>query len=130
MPTIEIEEFARALETQVRDAAIQGCDILLRPSSDDPVARRWREIGADADGVRVVVADVVDEAVFAVLRAIDEGALRMKYVAASGVEVDLTAEGQGEMAGWYMGSGGWRAMYSAERYVDDFADLADGPDPV
>jgi hypothetical protein len=76
------------------------------------------------------VADVVDEAVFAVLRAIDEGALRMKYVAASGVEVDLTAEGQGEMAGWYMGSGGWRAMYSAERYVDDFADLADGPDPV
>jgi hypothetical protein len=38
--------------------------------------------------------------------------------------VELTEDGLGELAGWYMGSGGWRAMFSRERFVDDFADLA------
>jgi hypothetical protein len=41
----------------------------------------------------------------------------------SGREVDLTEEGKGELAGWYEGSGGWRAMFAEERYVDDYADL-------
>jgi len=70
-----------------------------------------------------VIPDAVDEAVFGILQAIDQGLLRLKYMSSSGREVDLTEEGQGELSGWYMGSGGWRAMYSAERFVDDFADL-------
>jgi len=73
--------------------------------------------------LKTVVPDVVDEAVFSLLRAIDEGALRLKFMSSSGREVDLTEEGLGELAGWYMGSGGWRAMFSEERYVDDFANL-------
>ena len=28
-----------------------------------------------------------------------------------------------ELAGWYIGSDGWRAKYSKERFVDDFSDL-------
>jgi len=42
-----------------------------------------------------------------------------------GREVDLTEEGLGELSGWYMGSGGWRAMFSKERYEDDFADMSE-----
>ena len=60
---------------------------------------------------------------FSLLHAIDQGVLRLKFVSSTGREVDLTEEGKGELSGWYMGSGGWRAMFSEERYVDDFADL-------
>jgi hypothetical protein len=76
--------------------------------------------------VGVVIPDAVDETVFNLLHAIDQGALRLRYVTSDGRQVDLTEEGLGELAGWYMGSGGWRALFSAERYVDDFADLDGG----
>jgi len=124
MPTPEIEEFARTLVQQVRDAAIRNCDALLEPQAGSPVARRWKSLAESSD-LRTVIPDAVDEAVFGVLQAIDQGLLRLKYVSSSGREVDLTEEGQGELSGWYMGSGGWRAMYSAERFVDDFADLGE-----
>jgi len=70
-----------------------------------------------------MIPDSIDEAVFQLLHAIDEGLLRLKYVSDSGREVDLRIEGGGELAGWYMMSGGWRAMFSNERFVDDFSDL-------
>ena len=123
MPTPEIEEFARTLVQQVRDAAIRNCDALLRPQAGSPVARRWKGLAAGTSDLRTVIPDAVDEAVFGILQAIDQGLLRLKYMSSSGREVDLTEEGQGELSGWYMGSGGWRAMYSAERFVDDFDDL-------
>jgi len=67
----------------------------------------------------------VDEVVFSLLQAIDEGALRMKFISRTGRQVDLTEEGFGELSGWYMGSGGWRAMFSRERYEDDFSDMSE-----
>jgi len=73
----------------------------------------------------VMVPDAVDEVLFSLLLAIDQGALRMKFVSRMGREVDLTEEGLGELSGWYMGSGGWRAMFSKERYEDDFADMSE-----
>jgi hypothetical protein len=123
MPTPEIEEFAKTLVRQVRDAAIRNCDALLQPQAGAQAARRWKGLDAKSSDLRVVIPDAVDETVFSVLQAIDQSLLRLKYVSSSGREVDLTEEGQGELSGWYMGSGGWRAMYSAERFVDDFADL-------
>ncbi|WP_437523833.1 hypothetical protein WME79_34845 [Sorangium sp. So ce726] len=123
MPTPEIEEFARTLVQQVRDAAIRNCDALLQPQAGSPAARRWKDLDAKSSDLHVIIPDAVDEAVFGVLQAIDQGLLRLKYVSTSGREVDLTEEGQGELSGWYMGSGGWRAMFSTERFVDDFADL-------
>lgn len=123
MPIPEIEEFARTLVQQVRDAAIRNCDALLQPQAGSPGARRWKGLDADSSDLRVVIPDAVDEAVFSVLQSIDQGLLRLKYVSSSGREVDLTEAGQGELSGWYMGSGGWRAMYASERFVDDFADL-------
>lgn len=123
MPTPEIEEFAKALVQQVRDSAIRNCDALLQPQAASPAAHRWKGLSAGSSDLRAVIPDAVDEAVFGVLHAIDQGVLRLKYVSSSGREVDLTEEGQGELSGWYMGSGGWRAIYSSERFVDDFADL-------
>lgn len=123
MPSPEIEEFAKTLVRQVRDAAMRNCDALLQPQAGSPVARRWRQLGASPSDLGAVVPDVVDEAVFSLLQAVDQGVLRLKFVSSSGREIDLTEEGLGELSGWYMGSGGWRAMFSEERYVDDFSDL-------
>lgn len=123
MPSPEIEEFARTLVRQARDAAIRNCDTLLQPQAGSPVARRWRGLQASSSDLGVVIPDAIDEAVFSILQAIDQGVLRLKYVSSGGREVDLTEEGLGELSGWYMGSGGWRAMYSAERFTDDFSDL-------
>ena len=126
MPNPEIEEFAKLLVQQVRDAAIKNCDGALRPNAAFPVAKRWKKT-ANAEVLQpitnVVVPDVVDETVFHLLRAIDQGLLKLSFTAANGKKVDLPAEGLGELAGWYMGSGGWRALYSQERFVDDFSDL-------
>ena len=122
MPSQAMEEFARMLVQRVRDSAIRGCDSLLAAHSNSPEARRWRQITDDVPSLRVMVPDVVDATVFQLLVAIDEGALPLKFVHSSGREVDLTVEGRGEMAGWYMGSGGWRPMFSEERFADDCAD--------
>ncbi len=127
--TPEIEEFAKTLVQLVRDAAIQSSDMILRPTVEAPVAKRWRAAarGETAAGfARVMIPDIVDDTIFHLLQAIDEGGLGLAFRSSNGTVVDLTAEGRGELSGWYMGSGGWRAMYSSERLVDDFSDLRQG----
>jgi hypothetical protein len=123
MPSPEIEEFAVALVRHVRDASIRNCDAALQTNASSPVARRWNGLDASTSDLGVVIPDVVDETVFNLLHAIDQGALRLRHVTSDGRQVDLTEKGLGELAGWYMGSGGWRTMFSAERYVDDSGDL-------
>lgn len=117
-----IDEFAEVLVRQVRDAAIRTCDSMLQSHSVVPPAKRWRKAVANPESLRTVIPDVVDEAIFALLYAIDKGSLRLKFASSTGSEVDLTAEGMGELAGWYMGSGGWRTQFARERYVDYFED--------
>jgi hypothetical protein len=127
MPIPEIEQFAELLIRTVRDEAIRQCDSTLQPHAPSPVAVRWRAARGQADLTtlaREVVPDVVDDTVCALLRAIDDGALRLLFTAANGKTIDLPADGLGELVGWYMGTGGWRAQYSKERFVDDLADLA------
>lgn len=129
MPTPEIEEFARILVQQIRDASIRSNDRELKPNAGSPVAARWREAsqhGAPAAFGEALIPDIVDDTVFFMLHAIDQGLLHLRFVSSKGKEVDLTEDGLGELSGWYMGSGGWRATYSKERVFDDFADL-DGP---
>jgi len=120
MPIPEIEEFAKILVQQVRDAAIRDCDILLQPNAASPRARRWRQTGVES--IKGFIPDIVDETVFCLLRAIDQGLLRVKFTSSNGREIDLTEEGLGELAGWYVGGGGWREMFAEERHVDDFAE--------
>ena len=65
----------------------------------------------------------MDDTVFHLLQAIGNGLLNLSFTAANGKKVNLPTDGLGELAGWYMGTGGWRALYSEERFVDDFVDL-------
>src|SRR5260370_40171129 len=126
MPNPEIEEFARILVQQVRDAAIQSSDRALRTDAMYPVAKRWKATARDGNPgsmASVVIPDTVDETVFHLLRAIDQGILKLSFTASNGKKVELPTDGLGELAGWYMGSGGWRALYSEERFVDDFSGL-------
>jgi hypothetical protein len=126
MPNPEIEEFAKTLVQQVRDATIKSCDSLLRANAVHPVTNRWRETARDGNLesiATVLVPDIVDDTIFHLLLAIDEGHLKLSFTAANGRKVELPKDGLGELAGWYMGRGGWRALYSEERLIDDFSDL-------
>ena len=126
MPDPAIEEFANLIVRRVRDEAINNCDRILTTNAKSPIAKRWAEAAGDdgAKAISATIPDIVDQAIFALLDAIDHGQISLQFVASNGTRVDLTEEGLGELAGWYMGSGGWRASFSKERHVDDFGDLA------
>ncbi len=120
----ELEEFGRILVQHVRDAAIQSSDRSLRPGSNDVVAMRWRAAGAQGAAALAesMIPDVVDETIFYLLNALDQGLMELKFVGPSGQDVALHESG--ELAGWYsMSDDGWVARHSQERHVDDFADL-------
>lgn len=127
MPHSEIQEFAKSLIERVRDVSIRSCDQALNPNSNDPVAKRWRQaarVQNDLKGIgSVLIPDVVDDVIFNLLDAIDNGHLELMFTASNGKRINLKKDGSGELAGWYMGSGGWPAMYSKERSTDDFSDL-------
>jgi hypothetical protein len=126
MPTPEIEEFAEILVQQVRDAAIQSSDRELQPGAGSPVAKRWREALSDGKPesiVKTAIPDIVDDTVFYLLQAIDQGLLQLSFTASNGKTVELDKDGLGELSGWYMGSEGWRSLYSKQRLFDDFSDL-------
>jgi hypothetical protein len=124
----EILEFARTLIARVRDEAIRSSDIAIQRPAVDPMAKRWQKVADSMSSdelIRIVIADVVDETLFFFLNAIDDGSLSLVYRSSSGATVDLTTEGHGELSGWYLGSDGWRATYSKERFVEDFPDSAE-----
>jgi|SRR5579862_1006132 len=123
MPSPEIEEFARLLVRKVRDAAIRSSDAVLQPKTDHAVAKRWREAGRNGDLksiANVVIPDIVDDTIFHLLHAIDEGLLKLSFAASNGKQIDLYKDG--ELAGWYAGDD-WPMNYSEERFIDDFSDL-------
>ena len=123
--TPEIEEFAKRMIEFVRDASIQSNDRALLPTARYALAKRWAKAAAEespVDFARVLIPDIVDDTIFYLLHAIDQGGLRLTYTASNGVAVDLTTQGLGELAGWFAGGDGWRALYSKERFVDDVAD--------
>jgi hypothetical protein len=125
MPNPEIEEFAKLIIQQVRDAAIQNCDRQLRPEANDPVAKRWRELNNQGNleaVAKVLIPDIVDDTLWHLFYAIDQELLQLSFTASTGKTVDLPKDGLGELGGWYMGDV-WRKNYSQERVVDDFSGL-------
>jgi len=120
MASPEIEEFGKILVQQIRDMAIRSADMTLLRGGD-AMAKRWkktaREGNIEAFG-SVLIPDIVDETIFYMLRAIEEGFLQMTYSTSKGKVVDLTKEGAGELAGWYVGPESWPKLYSRERWVD------------
>src|SRR4051812_35314126 len=120
MSSPEIEEFAQLLVQRVRDAAVSQSDILLRPDREASLARR-RRTGSPPDALELAIPDIVDSVMFHLLHAIDAGGLHLTFVASTGREVDLAAEGKGELAGCYTGTDGWLSRYARERHADDGA---------
>src|SRR5262249_11892159 len=120
----EIEEFAKVLVQEVRDSAIESSDRAL--NEDHAIGRRWRTAanGSPEAFARVLVPDVVDGVIFYLLHAIDNGILNISFTASNGRTSPLSGPGTEELAGSYMMTGGFRAKYAKERFVDDFADIA------
>ena len=128
MSKSEMEEFAKILVQHIRDDAIKSSDSKLEQHAKSPVAKRWREAmksGQPESIANVLISDIVDETMFHLVDAIDQGLLTLSFTATNGKTVDLVAEGMGELGGSYMGNGGWREMYSRERLVDYFADTGE-----
>jgi hypothetical protein len=118
MPTRQIEEFAKILVREVRDAAIRDCDIARRPESQSIGAKHWRKLGVrECDSVvEAIIPECIDSAIFYLLMAIDQEMLRLQFVTADGEVVDLNRDGLSELAGWYvLGREGWPAIYSEQR---------------
>jgi len=112
------------LVQHVRDEALRSCDREVDRQSRTPLGRRWAQLlshGLDPEALKTILPDAVDDTIFYLLNAIDQEVLRLSYVAESGEVVGLTQEGG--LGGWYMATGGWRALYSQERFSDDLADL-------
>ena len=115
-----IDQFAQLLIHNVRDRSVRTCNQNLSPTSNSPVAKRWQ--GVEIDKIKdVIVPDCVDETIFSLLHAIDEGSIKLSFLSEDGEMVDLNKEGLGELAGFFMG--GWRKQFSSEKLNDDFADL-------
>ncbi|NNM87188.1 MAG: hypothetical protein HKL95_01580 [Phycisphaerae bacterium] len=127
MAAPEVEEFAKRLVQQVRDAAIRNCDRMLQAGGSTSIGKRWQEASSRTPEqfAKVLIPDIVDETVANLLIAIDQGLLRLSFTASAGKSVDLTtvAMETGEMSGLYQGGDGWCEKYSKERYVNDVADL-------
>jgi hypothetical protein len=128
MPSKEVLEFAEQLITLVRDRAVSdGLNTASPTFARSPPAKRWRKAGINAAMAKVIVPDVVDDTLFRLLDALDNGLLKLKFVTKEGQEVDLESAGMGELAGWYTGSQGWREMFSEQPFFDDCADLLPRP---
>src|SRR5690606_11066656 len=105
-----------------RDEAIRACDSLLDPQSTNARARRWRELkeaGRIDDLLMELIPDCVDVTILRLLRAIDQGQLRLSFITESG-ESELQGLGLPER---YAKPGGWREQYSQKRYNPDISEL-------
>ena len=120
-----IEEFGKKLIENVRDNAVESCDVTLSDNCNDKTSERWKntaKIASVDELIKVVIPDVVDETIFHLLNSIDTGELCIFFKRDNGELIDLRKEGLGELAGWYLGSEEWREKYSKCRFFDDFAD--------
>ncbi len=91
-----------------------------------PDGERWRSLLGCHDPRKVLeelIPDIVDQVLFELLNAIDNGDLVVGWRQSDGSFVNLTDIGLCEMAGWLMGSPGWRHDYSSQRFFDPLADL-------
>jgi len=123
MDSGEIVEFSKTLIKDVRDMAIRSCDVQLHAISKDivrsPIAKKYQELANTKDIQKfgeALIADAVDDTIFYLFHAIDNGIINVSITASNGKLINLTKEGLGELAGWYIGE--WREKYSEERCND------------
>ncbi|GAB6188010.1 hypothetical protein [Thermopirellula anaerolimosa] len=97
------KEFIAILISHVRDEAIEASDITWRQLDREHkgfVAKRWekaRQAGDLDELVRMIIADSVDDAIYSLLHAIDEGILPLVFKG-----TNLTEDGGADLAGFYL----------------------------
>jgi hypothetical protein len=126
MADAEVDRFAEALMRRVRDRAIAECDRLAAGEGAGPSGERWGALVSDESARRVLeelIPDIVDQVLFELLSAGDNDELGLGWRRSDGSLVSLEELGSGELAGWLMGSGGWQAQFSSQRFFDPFGDL-------
>lgn len=107
-----IQEFGRLLVRVVRDEALQMADEREVPAHST-MAKRWAGLGDET--IRSVAPDIVDQTLFTLMDALDNGHIHLVYVTNDGEKVDLCDDdddGSGELAGLYLE---WRQS-GAERF--------------
>jgi hypothetical protein len=121
-----LDRFAAVLMTRVRDPAISECDRLASGQTIGPRGDYWREFVTD-DGARraleALIPDVVDQVLFELLNAADNHELPLAWQEPDGSCLPLDELGMQEMAGWLMGSDGWRRRFSTQRFHDPAGNL-------
>jgi hypothetical protein len=120
-----VESFAEQLMRTVRDRSIVASDHML--SKDMETMQKQRRRPLNVDEVKKVmlalVPNIVDQVLFELLHAADNNDIALAWRDDRGGIQQLNELGMGEMAGWFMGSPGWRNMFSSERFNDDSAGL-------
>lgn len=128
----ELRRFAERLILIVRDQSIVECDRLASGVMIGKDGDRWNsllETDAARKAIQELTPDIVDQVLFELLNAIDTGDLPLGWRRTDGSLVGLDELGMGEMAGWLMGSPGWRHEYSRQRFFDPLSELRLDLDP-
>ena len=117
----ELQRFAQMLMLLVRDQSIKDCDALAARRMGGEDGKRWRDLLADRRAraaVQELIPDIVDQVLFRLLNALDQGDMPVAWQRADGSYVDLYDLGKSEMAGWLVArdAEGWRARHSLQRW--------------
>lgn len=122
----DLQKFVETLMHHVRDRAIDTCDRLVAGKTGGRIADRWQEVLRNSDArsaLTELIPDIVDEVLFELLDKADNDVLQLGWRRGNGDWVSLSDLGSGEMAGWLMGSDGWRESFSEKRFNDYLADV-------
>ncbi len=120
----ELLSFGERLVRFVRDEAIATCDRLADGQMRGVRGERWASTLSDDACRRAatqIIPDVVDEALFRLGLAIDNGDLPLGWRASDGSFVGLEELAGQEVAGWLApGAGGWIEEFARERSSSDY----------
>jgi hypothetical protein len=100
----ELQDFAQRLVRQVRDRSIASCDQLAGGDVKGALGVRWKSLASrdSREALKASIPDVVDQVIFQLLVAIDNGQLPLGWRCVDGSCSSLDQLGHGEMAGWFM----------------------------
>ncbi|WP_088317030.1 hypothetical protein [Kineosporia sp. R_H_3] len=120
----ELLRFAEGLVRQVRDEAVEICDVLIDGRMKGWQGDRWKQRVTAAevqDALRELMPDIVDAAIAVLLDKADNAVLPLAWQQSDGSYVPLRELGRSEMLGWWAGGeGGWLDRFARQRWNDDF----------
>lgn len=107
------EAFVRLLIEFVRDPSVSTMLWVAAGGSRGPTGEAWAHADPH-ERVRLAIATGVDEVIFRLLDAIDNGVLDLCWRMESGEMVELAGSASAELGGTYVTEGGWRDRFANE----------------